>query len=201
MPKCQRERWNRSASGPALRAAAALSMVLIACAPACLRAQTSLPNGPQPNRPIPTDRAPSGGALHNTVPGSGSGPGTFGKHYGIFYGDSFSSKLLGSALLPSVLRQDARSLYRGSAPSSQPARPTMLSGFLARHDIGSWEPTDAHTPENSSAGAPSAPFHSTGDPARKLALHSAVLGAVGGAGVNFMGAFVLRAFSRVLPSP
>ena len=50
----------------------------------------------------------------NTFPGYGQGAQGYAKRYGAAYADEAISRMIGSAMLPSLLHQDPRYFYRGS---------------------------------------------------------------------------------------
>src|SRR5665213_707325 len=49
-----------------------------------------------------------------TYPGYGPGIAGYGKRYGAALTDAVSSRIIGSAILPSILHQDPRYFYQGS---------------------------------------------------------------------------------------
>ena len=51
---------------------------------------------------------------HNSFPGYGRGPEGYAKRYGAAYGDTAIGRMVGSAILPSLLHQDPRYFYRGT---------------------------------------------------------------------------------------
>ncbi len=51
---------------------------------------------------------------HNTFPGYGQGSEGYAKRYGGTYADTLTSRMLGSAIFPTMLHQDPRYFYQGS---------------------------------------------------------------------------------------
>ena len=141
----------------------------------------------------------SGEQIHNTFPAYGGGFQGFAKRYGAAYADGFTGKMIGSALLPSLFRQDPRYFYQGTGTFKQRARHAILSGVLARGDNGRWQPNYSHILGNASAGALSTVYHPAADSAGKLALDNALLGTLGEAAVNLTREFLLKPFTRGLP--
>ncbi len=139
----------------------------------------------------------SGEQIRGTFPGYGGGIGGFGKRYGAAYADGFIGKFVGSALLPSLFRQDPRYFYMG--PNGTVKRRVwhaVVSAFATRGDNGRTEPNYSHILGNASAGALSALYHPAGDSAGKLALDNALLGSLGEAGVNVVRELFLKRFVR-----
>jgi hypothetical protein len=73
---------------------------------------------------------------HNTFPGYGDGTEGFFKRYGAAYADQATGRILGSALFPSIFRQDPRYFYKGSGSAPSRAFYAISSGVLCRGDNG-----------------------------------------------------------------
>ncbi len=139
----------------------------------------------------------SGEQIKGTFPEWGDGADGFGRRYGAAYADGFISKILGSAVLPSVFRQDPRYFYMGPHGTvKQRVRHAVFSAFLTRGDNGRMQPNYSHILGNASAGAISTLYHPAADSAGKLALDNALLGTVGEAGVNIVRELFLKRFVR-----
>lgn len=73
-------------------------------------------------------------------PKYGQGWGPYGERFGATAADGFSDIMIGGAILPSLLHQDARYFYQGTGTTRSRIRHAMLSPFVARSDSGKWEP-------------------------------------------------------------
>ena len=73
---------------------------------------------------------------HNTFPGYGRGPGGYAKRYGAAYGDTAIGRMVGSAILPSLLHQDPRYFYRGTGGVVRRTAYAIKSTFIVRGDNG-----------------------------------------------------------------
>ncbi|MGI4831521.1 MAG: carboxypeptidase-like regulatory domain-containing protein [Janthinobacterium lividum] len=135
----------------------------------------------------------------NTFPAYGAGASGFAKRYGAAYADGFIGKMLGSALLPSVFRQDPRYFYMGHGTIGQRARHAILSAVIARGDNGRPEPNYSHILGNAAAGAISMLYHPATDSAGRLALDNGLIGILGNAAVNLTREFLLKPFTRGVP--
>jgi hypothetical protein len=73
---------------------------------------------------------------HNTFPGYGIGPGAYGKRFGAAYADAADARLIGSAILPSLLHQDPRYFYKGTGSVGSRIGYAVKEAFLCRGDNG-----------------------------------------------------------------
>ena len=91
--------------------------------------------------------------VRGTDPGYGDGLSGFAQRFGAAYGDSVTGRLIGGAILPSLLHQDPRYFYKGSG--SIPARTwyAISRAVICRGDNGKWQPNYSHVLGNfASAG-------------------------------------------------
>ena len=68
----------------------------------------------------------------NTFPGYGQGAQGFGKRYGAAFADDAIGRMLGSAVLPSILHQDPRYFYRGSGTKTERAIYAVKSVIICK---------------------------------------------------------------------
>jgi len=71
-----------------------------------------------------------------TYPGYGPGIAGYGKRYGAALTDAVSSRIIGSAILPSILHQDPRYFYQGSGSIASRSFHAASFTFVARGDNG-----------------------------------------------------------------
>ena len=137
---------------------------------------------------------------HNTFPEYGDGAEAFGKRYGAAYGDATIGRMLGSAVFPSIFRQDPRYFYMGPA-NSMPKRVkhALLAGMIARGDNGKWQPNYSHLLGNASAGALSTLYHPDSNGPGDLALRNALIGIAGGGFQALLREFVWSHFTTKVP--
>jgi Carboxypeptidase regulatory-like domain len=69
----------------------------------------------------------------------GTGPDGYAKRVASSYGTSSIDALLGSALLPSLFKQDPRYFYKGDGSVKQRALYAMSMSFLCKGDNGHWQ--------------------------------------------------------------
>ncbi len=76
----------------------------------------------------------------NTFPGYGQGAQGYAKRYGAAYADEALSRMIGSAILPSLLHQDPRYFYRGSGSKKSRALYAISAAVICRGDNGKMQP-------------------------------------------------------------
>jgi hypothetical protein len=138
---------------------------------------------------------------NNTFPDYGSGFEGYGKRYGAAYGDAFIGRTLGSAVFPSIFRQDPRYFYMGPAsPTKARLKHALLAGLVARGDNGRWQPNYSHIAGNAAAGAISTLYHPDANSAGELAADNALIGIAGGAFQGLLREFLWSHFTSKVPS-
>jgi hypothetical protein len=138
---------------------------------------------------------------NNTFPDYGRGGEGYGKRYGAAYGDAFIGRTLGSAIFPSIFRQDPRYFYMGPAsPTKARLKHALLAGLVARGDNGHWQPNYSHIAGNAAAGAVSTLYHPDANSAGELAADNALIGIAGGAFQGLLREFLWSHFTSRVPS-
>lgn len=138
---------------------------------------------------------------NNTFPGYGQGAEGYGKRYGAAYGDAFIGRTLGSAVFPSIFRQDPRYFYMGPAnPTKARLKHALLAGLVARGDNGRWQPNYSHIAGNAAAGAISTLYHPDADSPGELARNNALIGIASGAFQGLIREFLWSRFTSKVPS-
>ena len=79
-----------------------------------------------------------------TYPGYGPGISGYGKRFGAALADSTSTRLIGSAILPSILHQDPRYFYQGSGSITSRTFHAVSSALVTRSDKGNNQPNYSH---------------------------------------------------------
>jgi hypothetical protein len=81
---------------------------------------------------------------NGTFPGYGPGIQGYGKRYGAALADEIDARIIGSAILPSILHQDPRYFYQGSGSIPSRALHAAAFTFTARGDNGKTQPNYSH---------------------------------------------------------
>ncbi len=136
----------------------------------------------------------------NTFPEWGQGADGYGKRIAAAYGDQVFGRLIGSALYPSLFRQDPRYFFMGpNHPMRERLKHALLNGIEARGDNGKWQPNYSHILGNASAGALSTVYHPASNSPQKLAGLNALVGVLGGSVQGLVREFVTSRVTHKVP--
>jgi hypothetical protein len=69
----------------------------------------------------------------------GQGAQGYGKRFGAGYADTATSTFIGSALLPSLLKQDPRYFYKGTGSKESRFLYAIANSFICKGDNGHWQ--------------------------------------------------------------
>jgi carboxypeptidase family protein len=81
-----------------------------------------------------------GQQANNTFAGYGQGAAGYARRFGAAYGDFFIGTYIGSAILPSILRQDPRYFYKGTGTTKSRILYAISRSVIAKGDNGRWQP-------------------------------------------------------------
>jgi hypothetical protein len=76
----------------------------------------------------------------NTFKGYGQGAQGYGKRYGATYADGVVGTFIGSAILPSLLKQDPRYFYKGTGTAQSRILYAIANAFICKGDNRRWQP-------------------------------------------------------------
>lgn len=76
----------------------------------------------------------------NELAGYGQGMQGYGKRFGADYTEDFSGTMIGSALLPALLKQDPRYFYKGTGSVSSRTMYAIANAVICKGDNGRWQP-------------------------------------------------------------
>jgi hypothetical protein len=128
-------------------------------------------------------------------PGYGTGFSGFGKRFGAQYANDFGSRMIGSALLPSLFHQDPRYFYKGTGRARSRALYAIKSAFICRGDNGSEEFDFSHILGDLAAGGLANLYYPEQNEGAGLIATNALIEIAGMAGTNLLREFVLPAFT------
>jgi hypothetical protein len=82
------------------------------------------------------------GAYHatNRWKDYGTGAQGYAKRYGAVYANTLSGTFVGSAILPSILKQDPRYFYKGKGSKRSRLLYALSNTFICKGDNGQWQP-------------------------------------------------------------
>jgi carboxypeptidase family protein len=93
----------------------------------------------------------------------GQGAQGYAKRFGATYADVFLGTYLGSAILPSLLKQDPRYFYQGTGTKRSRILHALASSVICKGDNGHWQPNYSSIVGNLAAGGISNLYYPTND--------------------------------------
>ncbi len=136
----------------------------------------------------------------DTFPGYGQGAQGYAKRYGAAYADDVIGRMLGSAVLPSILHQDPRYFYRGSGTRKERALYALRSTLVCKGDDGTWQPNYSFVGGVFATGAISNVYHDAGDRGVGLTIRNGFIQIGGRAADNLLREFLLRKITPKVPA-
>jgi hypothetical protein len=137
---------------------------------------------------------------NNSYPGFGQGMKGYGKRYGAAYADSFTGRMMSSAVFPSLFRQDPRYFYKGSGSKASRAFYAISAAVICRGDNGRWQPNYSEVLGNFAAGGISNLYYPSGSRGLSLTLVDGLIETAGRSGNNLIREFVLRGLTPRVPN-
>jgi hypothetical protein len=129
---------------------------------------------------------------NNTYSGYGQGLRGYGKRFGAAYGNDVISRMLSSAILPSLLHQDPRYFYKGTGTTMERARYAVMSTVICRGDNGRPQPNVSHLMGSFAAGAISNLYYPAGNRGAGLVIVNGFIEMAGNAGNNLLREFLFK---------
>jgi hypothetical protein len=129
----------------------------------------------------------------NQFSGYGQGAQGYAKRYAASYGDFVTSTIIGSAILPSLLKQDPRYFYKGTGSTRSRILYAMANAVICKGDNGHWQANYSSIVGSLAAGGISNLYY----PAKnrdgaELTFENALIGIGESAAVNLLQEFVIR---------
>ncbi len=132
-------------------------------------------------------------------PGYGTGFSGFGKRFAAQYANDFDSRMIGSAVLPSLFHQDPRYFYKGTGTIRSRALYAIKSAFICRGDNGKPEFDVSHIGGDFAAGALSNLYYPEPNEGASLIFTNGLIEIGGMAGTNLIREFILRGITSHVP--
>ena len=123
----------------------------------------------------------------------GQGAQGYGKRFGASYADTVTGTLIGSAILPALLKQDPRYFYKGTG--SKPSRflYAVANAFICKGDNQRWQPNYSNILGNIAAGGISNLYYPASDrEGAELTFENAGIGIGATAAANLLQEFLIR---------
>jgi hypothetical protein len=131
----------------------------------------------------------------------GQGAQGYAKRYGASYGDLVASTIIGSAILPSLLKQDPRYFYKGSGSKRSRILYAIANSVICKSDKGHWQPNYSTILGSLAAGGISNLYYPAKDRNdATLTVENTLIGIGESAAVNVLQEFFMRKLTRNAPN-
>lgn len=132
--------------------------------------------------------------------GYGQGAQGFAKRYGASYADLVTSTYIGSAILPSLLKQDPRYFYKGTGSKKSRIFYALANAVICKGDNGRWQANYSSILGGIAAGGISNLYYPSTDRGVELTFENAAIGIGTTAAANLLQEFVIRRLTPHAPS-
>ena len=141
-----------------------------------------------------------GRQANNSFPGYGQGAAGYARRFGAAYGDFFIGTYIGSAILPSILKQDPRYFYKGTGTTKSRILYAISRSVMTKGDNGHWQPDYSGILGSLAAGGISNLYYPEGSrDGFGTTVNNTLIGIATGAGVNILQEFVFRKLTPKTP--
>ncbi len=136
----------------------------------------------------------------NDFSGYGQGAEGYARRYGAAYGDMVTSTLIGSAILPSLLKQDPRYFYKGTGSKRSRLLYAIANSVICKGDNGHWQANYSAIIGGLAAGGISNLYYPEKDrQGAELTFQNALIGIGATAAANVLQEFVIKRFTSNTP--
>jgi hypothetical protein len=136
----------------------------------------------------------------NSFSGYGQGAQGYGKRYGAAYADLVSSTFIGSAILPSLLKQDPRYFYKGTGSKRSRIAYAITNAVICKGDNGHWQANYSGILGSLAAGGISNLYYPATDRDATVTFENTLIAIGSSAANNLLQEFVIRKLTRNPPN-
>lgn len=137
----------------------------------------------------------------NDFSGYGQGSQGYAKRYGATYADFVAGTFIGSAILPSLLKQDPRYFYKGSGSRRSRILYALANSVICKGDDGRWEANYSSILGSLAAGGISNLYYPARDRnGAALTFENALIGMGESAAINIFQEFFIRKLTPNAPN-
>jgi len=136
----------------------------------------------------------------NDFSGYGQGAQGYAKRYGASYADFVAGTLVGSAILPSLLKQDPRYFYKGSGSKRSRILYAIANSVICKGDDGHWQANYSGILGSFAAGGISNLYYPAKDRGAELTFENTLIGIGESAAVNLLQEFLIRKLTPNVPN-
>ena len=135
----------------------------------------------------------------NDFSGYGQGVEGYAKRFGASYADDVTSTFIGSALLPTLLKQDPRYFYKGTGSTRSRTLYAIASAVICKGDNQRWQPNYSAILGGLASGGISNLYYPAKDRGAALVFESTLIGTGETAVINLFQEFVVKKFTSHVP--
>ena len=132
--------------------------------------------------------------------GYGQGAQGYAKRYGAAYADTVTGTMIGSAILPSLLKQDPRYFYKGTGSKHSRVLYALANSVICTGDNGHWQANDSGILGSLAAGGISNLYYPAADRGAGLTFENTLIGIGATAATNVLQEFVIRKLTPKVPN-
>jgi hypothetical protein len=136
----------------------------------------------------------------NSFSGYGQGAQGYGKRYGASYADLVSGTFIGSAVLPSLLKQDPRYFYKGSGSVRSRILYAIANSVVCKGDNGHWQANYSGLLGGLASGGISNLYYPSTDRGAELTFENTIIGIGTTAAANILQEFLIRRLTPHAPT-
>ncbi len=137
----------------------------------------------------------------NYFSGYGQGAQGYAKRYGAGYADTITGTFIGSAILPSLLKQDPRYFYKGSGSKRSRILYAIANAVICKGDNGRWQANYSNILGSLAAGGISNLYYPENDRSdAALTFENAAIGIGASAAANLFQEFLIRKLTPKVPN-
>jgi hypothetical protein len=136
----------------------------------------------------------------NSFRGYWQGAQGYGKRYGAAYADSVTSTFIGSAILPSLLKQDPRYFYKGTGSKRSRFAYAIANAVICKGDNGHWQANYSGLLGGLASGGISNLYYPATDRDATVTIENTLIGIGSTAANNLLQEFVMRKFTHNAPN-
>ena len=137
----------------------------------------------------------------NDFSGYGQGAQGYAKRYGASYADLVTGTFIGSAILPSLLKQDPRYFYKGSGSKRSRILYAIANAVVCKGDNGRWQANYSNILGNLAAGGISNLYYPASNRnGAGLTFENALIGIGATAATNLLQEFLIRKLTPNVPN-
>ncbi len=135
----------------------------------------------------------------NVFSGYGQGAQGYGKRYGAAYADVVTGTFIGSAILPSLLKQDPRYFYKGTGSKRSRILYAIANSVICKGDDGRWQANYSSIVGSFASGGISNLYYPQENRGTALTFENSLIEIGEGAAANLLQEFVIRKLTPNLP--